>query len=830
MVSFPKIKQRRQPSEGPPSRKRSGLFRICKSTSEDRSTSRDIGGKESLGSLKPSTPVTPLTTGTLSPDAPRRVGSNTPFQDVQVAKHRSDVSRGDNSTVISELTNPPRVLQQEQSDLELVHELQPLPRVRTQQSSQSQIPEIPVPDAYETPKAQVPTTTSIETVEEPIPETDGYFMRVLSMMEQSCMGTLQVLQNPSTGVDRKVSFAPEWGVPPTKDDDDSTYKSVSETRTYRSNTKEKGGVNGESFVRSTPSGTRSIVDIDHAVPDDGTAASHGDASNQRTPSRADVLLQKARSARERKKKADNERRYKAIIMSLKDGDSSLPTVDEGKVRVPQMDGTYQFLQTSDFIGKESIDDEATTVSKYSANELLGAQHMPEENSRLFSNSRGWLGMLGMKGNNKEDTTTFSTTRADTDIDYDQIHVPNEAVKPQWKEVVDPVSGRVYYYHRATRETTWKRPPEDQLVKKNRNLTTTEREIREIMEEKMPHTDDNDVLSKRDRIARMLTAMAPPNAITVEELVIEFAGREDDLIKQLRSVNESKPFDEPVQRPEKHDSEDVQPAVPIHGHSRSAKTVSSAYSLSTRSRLSEMTPQIRNTRTPGSFHKIYEDACGSGEDRRVPSDIPVPRRRDLKVEEYSSDRIRAETFETRRAGPVPRRILNQKNSAKADGMYLSDDEDCYLEKDADSFDNSGIHDSVSEYSANVYDTRRRDLEDAIGNEDWDLAAALSEGMRSFQAKNIPQRIERKEGEQSELDLLISKKDWDGVAGYIAQLRMQGKTAGLTVKSDSMRVPSKQFGANSRLQQTSHQAKSTAEEIPTISCSEKRFRFKKNQFAC
>ena len=825
MVSFPKIKSRRQQSsEGSLSGKRSGLFRTRKtaSGSEDKSTLRE-GKEESLEYPNPSTPVTPATTGSLSPEAFPRIESSTTttpfFDDVQVAKYRSDVSRG-GDTVISELTNPKLILQHQPSDLETLDELQPLSRVRTQQST---APAVPVYHLDETTRNAPQTTMETIENEPPIPEDDGYLARVLTMMEQSCMGTMQALTPHAASSDRKVvSFAPEWGVPPSKDDDDSTTynKSVSETRTtYRSNNrKENGGVNGETaFVSSAP----------YSVPDDGTAASQASSTQRNSPSRAQVLLRKARNAREQKKKADSDKRYKDIVMSLKeDGGNNLPTVDEAKVRVPQMDGTYQFLHASDFLGKEeSVDDEATAISKYSANELLGAQHMPEENSRLFSNSRGWLGMLATKAN-YDDMETFSTGPVDMDQNYGQTPVSNEGVKPQWKEHVDAASGRVYYYHRVTRETTWKRPPEDQLVKKNsRIVSTTEREIREIIEDKMPYTDDEIVLSKRDRIARMLTAMAPPNTIIVEELVIEFAGREDDLIKQLRSVNESKPFDEPVQRPEQDPREEVQQAVPMDGHTRSAKTVSSAYSLSTKSRLSEMTPQIRNTRNPGSFQKIYEEAdSNGGPPSRVPSNIPVPRRRDLKVEEYSNDRRRAETFETRRAGPVPRRILNQQSFLKTDGTYLSDDEDVYLERDANSVDHSGIHDSVSEYSANVYDTRRKDLEDAIANQDWDLAAALSEGMRSIPAKSIPQKNAPESGEQSELDQLLSQKDWDGIANYIVQLRANGNTNG---EPDAADVPSKHFGARSRLQHTNSES---VEDESTNGVSDNRFRYRKNEFAC
>jgi hypothetical protein len=38
-------------------------------------------------------------------------------------------------------------------------------------------------------------------------------------------------------------------------------------------------------------------------------------------------------------------------------------------------------------------------------------------------------------------------------------VKQKKPKPTWKAVVDPHSGRTYYYHRKTRKTTWRKPEE-----------------------------------------------------------------------------------------------------------------------------------------------------------------------------------------------------------------------------------------------------------------------------------------------------------------------------------------------------------------------------------
>ena len=58
--------------------------------------------------------------------------------------------------------------------------------------------------------------------------------------------------------------------------------------------------------------------------------------------------------------------------------------------------------------------------------------------------------------------------------------------------------------------------------------------------------------------------------------------------------------------------------------------------------------------------------------------------------------------------------------------------------------------------------------AVEREDWDLAAALSEGMK--QAKDtLYVKPEQREWRQTELDRFISENDWDAVSKYIAHMR-------------------------------------------------------------
>jgi hypothetical protein len=75
-----------------------------------------------------------------------------------------------------------------------------------------------------------------------------------------------------------------------------------------------------------------------------------------------------------------------------------------------------------------------------------------------------------------------------------------------------------------------------------------------------------------------------------------------------------------------------------------------------------------------------------------------------------------------------------------------------------------------------DARRRALDRAIAQEDWDLAAKLSESMRkTVKTTNIAKRSFPREWVQSEMDRFISENDWDAVAAYIAQVRANANEA-------------------------------------------------------
>lgn len=225
--------------------------------------------------------------------------------------------------------------------------------------------------------------------------------------------------------------------------------------------------------------------------------------------------------------------------------------------------------------------------------------------------------------------------------------------------------------------------------------------------------------------------------------------------------------------------------------------------------SEITEQIKNTarkpnalNTVGELRSVPSDATSLssvGLEPRItvnlgaspgpiPGKIIAPRSRELMVEEYSTtDRsYRAETFDKKRNVRAGRFGTTGTRRRPFTTPYTNEEED----------DGSKTNDSISALSMDdskpyqaaslgflsgvfggekkepVDAARRRALDDAIAREDWDLAAALSDAMRSLKARPNVQTPPT-EWRQSELDRFISQNDWDAVANYIAHVRTKSK---------------------------------------------------------
>lgn len=624
-------------------------------------------------------------------------------------------------------------------------------------------------------------------------------------------------------------------------------------------------------------------------------------------------------------------RYKQILLSLKERNRIHAADTEVKVRVPGVGGRDAFVMASDLIGNEyaeekKCDDEPHAADKGvddSKSELqnleCGVENASEPAVKGVPKTRSLRERFGLKPDGQREAVVPNETAiavassnhaalqdlsGSKDTETDEAagvddgkpmgisgsagtHKKRKEInlKAQWKAVNDENTGRTYYYHRKTRETKWEKPADDEMYvpKPKDTKRYTSDEMKNIIEskeavdkEEEKHAEkEPQSRTKKEKISRILNTMTPPNAMTVDRLVNEYEGREDELLSQLKSMSESKPFDEPIQT----------------GRSRTTATVvtrvSSFSNMSVKTgKISEMTPQIKNTGRAGVLdHPIEEgpdDASnGIGELKKtaghiipsrseatvssIPSDIPVPRRRELRVEDFSSDR-RAEFFDAglhhKKGRSSPRPDSSPRASGASLGIYdmtnsyLGDNEE--TDFDGASLDNSAAPDSVSalsepEHDARrdaVYESRRRALNEAIVAEDWDLAAALSDGLRTMQAPIQKKRENEQESAwiPAELNRFITANNWDAVADYIAGIRPQqqrdpraSEYKSFTQMEDSINNPVKRFGAKSQLQHNALHSVSSwesstsydSEEFSTedsFSYAEPRPRRAKKAFVC
>jgi hypothetical protein len=464
------------------------------------------------------------------------------------------------------------------------------------------------------------------------------------------------------------------------------------------------------------------------------------------------------------------------------------------------------------------------------------------------------------------------------VDDGVVGAITEKPKAAWKAVADPTTGKTYFYHRKTRETTWTKPAEyaqyeinlkkwmeasgvkaesspirskgatedskattsrsaswptastgtetgiskdsaaketptgstlsninteveegKELIKSESSLQAASRQVLSMLvplTQPAPSRPENDInWEKRNEVERLLKSLPSADRTkSVDQLMKEYKGREDVLLDELRTKVEDQPFDEPIAPSEPSNS--YPPSSPHRFGPRTMTHVSKASANTRSSALTDRTEKVKNT-GKGKFSippvtetfststslssKHDDDAIYNGRAspaRRVPSRVPVPRERQLMVEELTDARLNAESYEgngEKRGRIVRGRAIDQAVASE----YYDGDIETEEEGTTSAYENDTYGtDSISALSENDTDflnrkdnfeqARRRALDDAIEREDWDLAAALSEGMR---AANLPGGYERAHSSwnQSELDKFIANNDWSAVKSYIARMR-------------------------------------------------------------
>ena len=436
------------------------------------------------------------------------------------------------------------------------------------------------------------------------------------------------------------------------------------------------------------------------------------------------------------------------------------------------------------------------------------------------------------------------------------------LKPLWKAVEDHASGRTYYYHRKTRETTWKKPKElqdwENAKKASTAVNESEKEVT-LQEAKSPglapkspkkapeaswpgvpityvastkmtdaavvpasptrppavilaeSQDQNgdepfdiglnkpsafdNAWEKKREINRLLTGLAPSDKASVNKIMRDSAGNEDELLRQLRDLVESQPFDEPF-LDELDESLDDPPSpirssyslndrVRTHASRASATTKSSAMTGKTQKirntsdgRFSHIAPISESKSTATSISSNHEDdnmysglpPPGSHLNRqiknnaRIPSKVPaIPRNRELIIEEFTGSK--AETF-----GVGGRVVRGGTNEDSAEDSYYGDNEVDTYGTDSVSALSENDSDLLSRKN-NFNQARRRALDDAVEREDWELAAVLTEGLRQpGGSRDVTDA--HNTWDQSSLNNFIANNDWNAVSGYIAQM-LDGK---------------------------------------------------------
>lgn len=231
--------------------------------------------------------------------------------------------------------------------------------------------------------------------------------------------------------------------------------------------------------------------------------------------------------------------------------------------------------------------------------------------------------------------------------------PVKAAPPSiWRSAVDPTSGRLYYYHRITRKSTWSKPDNFDASAQQGNaqkLGTSVRSVsgkvdefanrsrsavplnilavagpsivkpkpvddsdiplgsdgQPLLKKTNPRDFQSDIWEKKKEITRLLTKMAPPDDASVVKLMAQYEGKEDDLLAQLGELVASRPFDEPGELPA---DDSVNVSADLSEKSLNSINLRTRTANTTTTSRTEKTDRIKNTTKDRSpFESIKEKA-------------------------------------------------------------------------------------------------------------------------------------------------------------------------------------------------------------------------------
>lgn len=187
-------------------------------------------------------------------------------------------------------------------------------------------------------------------------------------------------------------------------------------------------------------------------------------------------------------------------------------------------------------------------------------------------SKSWVDQFRLtmsEDTHETSVTPFSDNQRQRSAPHKMMNQKHRKQKQMWREAADPKTGRPYFYHRMTREVTWKKPQEmidfeEQQAEKEKKEShrklvsvlsdgdlaaaaerTEEGKADAAMRKKNARDFDPNVWSTKEEVVKLLQTMAPPDGSSVEQILKKYEGREEVLLQQLREMKAAKPFDEPV---------------------------------------------------------------------------------------------------------------------------------------------------------------------------------------------------------------------------------------------------------------------------------------------